>query len=76
MAFKGSHHVQKRGSKVWRQKLKLSPGQRVNAGALLVINTKTLKAGENTYRSKSNIHAKIDGIVEIKNKYISIKTGK
>ena len=73
MAFKGTHNVQSRGAKVWRQNLRVSPNQRVTAGALLVVNTKTIKPAENTYLGNNNIHAKIDGIVEIKNKKISIK---
>lgn len=73
MAFKGTHNVQKHGSKAWRQRLKVGSKQRVVAGTLLVINTKTLKPGENTYLGSNNIHAKIDGIVEIKNKKINIK---
>ena len=73
MAFKGTHNVQSRGSKIWRQELKVSPNQRVKAGALLVVNTKTLKPAENTYLGNNNIHAKIGGIIEIKNKNISVK---
>ena len=73
MAFKGTHDVQKHGSRAWRQRLKVSPKQRVNAGTLLVVNTKTIKSGENTYTGNNNIHAKIEGIVEISNKKISIR---
>ena len=73
MAFKGTHNVQKHGSKAWQQSLKVSPKQKVTSGTLLVINTKSIKAGGNTYLGKNNIHAKTDGIVEIKNKRISIK---
>lgn len=75
MAFKGTHNVKSRGSRVWRQRLKVSPSQRVLSGTLLVINAKGLRPGENTYRSKGNIHAKIGGTVGIKNKKISIKPG-
>lgn len=74
MAFKGTHNVQARGSKAWRQRLKVGPKQRVTAGTLLVINSKTIKPGENTYLGNNNIHAKINGFVDIKNKRISIKT--
>jgi len=35
MAFKGTHNVQKHGSKVWHQRLRVAPGQKVAAGALL-----------------------------------------
>ena len=73
MAFKGTHNVQSRGSKAWQQKLRVSPKQRVTGGTLLVINTKTIKADENTYLANNNIHAKIDGIVEIANKKIRVK---
>ena len=73
MAFKGTHNVQSSGSKVYKQRVKVCPQQRVTAGTLLVINTKTLKVGENTYIGNNNIHAKIDGIVQIKDKKISIK---
>lgn len=73
MAFKGTHDVKSHGSKAWRQRLKVSPDQSVFSGTLLVINTKSLKPGENTFRRKHNIHAKVDGIVEIKNKNISIR---
>ncbi|MGD9015260.1 MAG: hypothetical protein PVI33_04480 [Candidatus Omnitrophota bacterium] len=73
MAFKGTHNVQRHGSRVWHQKLRVSPKQRVVAGTLLVMNTKSIKSGENTYLGNNNIHAKIDGTVEIKNKKISIK---
>ena len=74
MAFKGTHNVQKHGSRVWRQRLRVGPNQRVVAGTLLVVNTKSLKSGKNTYMGNNNIHAKIDGIIEIKNKKISIKS--
>ena len=73
MAFKGTHNVQRHGSRVWQQRLKVSPNQKVAAGALLVMNTKSLMPGKNTYQRKHNIHAKIGGVIEIKNKYISIK---
>ncbi len=73
MAFKGTHNVQSAGSGVWRQRLKVSPKQRVSGGSLLVINTRSLKPGENTYQSRHNIHAKIDGTIEIKDRVISIK---
>lgn len=73
MAFKGTHDVQSRGSRVWRQRLKVSPRQKVSSGSLLVLNTRSLKAGENTYQCKHNIHAKIDGMIEITNGIISIK---
>ena len=76
MAFKGTHNVQKHGSRAWRQRLSVGSNQRVAAGSLLVINYKTLKPGENTYIGSNNIHAKIDGIIEIKNKKISIKPEK
>ena len=73
MAFKGTHNVQRRGSKVWHQRLRVAPKQRVAAGALLVANAKSIKCGENTYMGSNNIHARIGGLVEIKNKKISIK---
>ncbi len=73
MAFKGTHNVQAHGSRAWRQRLKVSPKQRVSPGAILVMNARSLKPGENTYLRKHNIHAKISGIVEIGNKRISIK---
>ena len=73
MAFKGTHNVKSAGSRVWQQSLKVGPKQKVTAGSLLVVNTKTLKSGENTYIGNNNIHAQIDGIVEIKNKKINIK---
>ena len=73
MAFKGTHNVRTYGSRVWQQKLKVSPKQKVTAGALLVKNTKTLKSGGNTYIGNNNIHAKIAGIIEINNKKISVK---
>ncbi|MBU0549728.1 MAG: 50S ribosomal protein L27 [Candidatus Omnitrophica bacterium] len=73
MAFKGTHNVASHGSRAWRQRIKTSPKQKVNAGAILVLNTKSLKCGENTYLGSNNIHAKIDGIVEIKNKKINVK---
>ncbi len=73
MAFKGTHNVQKHGSKVWRQGVRVSPNQKVSNGTLLVANNQTLKSGENTYQAKRNIHAQIDGTVEIKNHLISIK---
>jgi len=72
MAFKGTHNVQRRGSKVWHQRLRVSPKQKVVAGTLLVGNTKSLKPGENTYLGNNNIHARINGTVEINNKKISI----
>jgi exosome complex RNA-binding protein Rrp4 len=73
MAFKGTHNVQKHGSRAWRQRLRVGSKQKVIAGALLVMNTKSLKPGENTYQRQHNIHAGIAGVVEIQNKYISVK---
>ena len=73
MAFKGTHDVKSRGSRVWRQRLNVSVFQKVRSGTILVANSKTLKPGENTYKRKHNIHAKVDGIVEIKNRFIGIK---
>ena len=66
--------MQSSGSRVWQQRLRVGPKQRVTAGTLLVANNKSLSLGENTYIGNNNIHAKIDGIVEIKNKKISIKS--
>ena len=59
------------GSKAWRQRLVVHCGQNVNANSMLVINSR-LKAGENTYKAKNVIHAKVGGVVEIKNRRISI----
>ena len=73
MAFKGTHNVQSRGSKVWQQSLRVGPKQKVTAGTLLVMNAKSLKPGANTYLGNNTIHAKISGSVEIHNKKISIK---
>ena len=73
MAFKGTHNVQKHGSRAWQQSLRVGSKQRVASGTLLVANTKSLRSGENTYQRAHNIHAGIDGTIEIKNKYISIK---
>jgi exosome complex RNA-binding protein Rrp4 len=73
MAFKGTHNVQSHGSRAWQQRLRVSPNQRVVAGSLLVANSKSLKSGENTYLRKHNIHAKINGVIEIKDKKINIK---
>lgn len=73
MAFKGTHNVQKRGSRAWKQRLRVGSKQRVVSGTLLVANTKSLKSGENTYQRAHNIHAALNGVVEIKDKYISIK---
>ena len=73
MAFKGTHDVKSRGSRVWRQRLNVSVFQKVRSGTILVANSKALKPGVNTYKRKHNIHAKVDGIIEIKNRYISVK---
>lgn len=73
MAYQGTHDVQKHGSKAWRQRLLVSPLQKVKAGTLLIKNVKTLKAGENTYKAKNNVHARIDGVVEIKRGVIYIR---
>ena len=73
MAFKGTHNVQKHGSRAWQQRLRVGSKQRVSSGTLLIANAKSLKSGENTYQRDHNIHAGIDGVVEIENKYISIK---
>lgn len=72
MAYQGTHDVQKHGSRAWRQRLKVSCFQKVRGGSLLVINAKTLKPGLNTYRAKANIHASVDGRVQIKNGIISV----
>jgi len=60
-----------KGSKAWRQRLVVHCGQYVNANSMLIINSR-LKAGGNTYKSKNVIHAKISGIVKIKNRKISV----
>jgi hypothetical protein len=73
MAFKGTHDVQKHGTKAWRQRLKVSPLQKVLSGTILVINTKSLEAGVNTFQRRHIIHSKIDGVVQIKNGVISVK---
>ena len=73
MAFKGTHDVKSRGSRAWRQRLNVAVLQRVRSGTILVANSKTLRPGANTYKRKHNIHAKIDGVIEIKNRYISVK---
>jgi len=73
MAFKGTHNVKSQGSRAWQQRLRVSPNQKVFAGTLLVMNAKTMKPGENTYQRKNIIHAKTDGVVEIKSKKISIR---
>ena len=72
MAFKGTCKVASRGSKAWRQRIKVSPKQKVQQGSILVMNTKSVKAGRNTYLGSGNIHAKITGIVEVKDKRISV----
>jgi len=73
MAYQGTHDVQKHGSKAWRQRLLVSPFQKVKAGSLLLKNAKTLKAGKNTYKAKNNIHAETDGIVHIQRGIIYIQ---
>ena len=59
------------GSKAYRQRLCVDCGQYVNANSILVINSR-LKAGVNTYKAKDIIHAKVGGVVESKNRKISI----
>ena len=73
MAFKGTHNVASRGSSAWRQRLKTSPKQKVTAGSLLVVNAKRIRCGENTYLRKHNIHAKVNGTVQINNSVISVQ---
>ena len=72
MAFKGTHDVQSAGRRVWRQRLNVSPFQKIRSGTILVVNSRNLQPGANTYKRKHNIHAKIDGVVEIKNRCISV----
>jgi len=72
MAYQGTHDVQKRGSKAWRQRLKVTPLQKVKAGTILLMNARTVKPGQNTYKAKNNIHAGIDGVVKIKQGIISV----
>ena len=76
MAFKGTHNVASHGSKIWKQTLKVGYNQKVVAGTLMVLNSKTIKPGENTYIGNNNIHAKVNGVVEIKNKIISVLPNK
>ena len=61
------------GSKAWKQYVLKNDGSKVTAGTIIVANTRTIKVGNNVYQAKQNIHAKIDGIVSIKNKKASVK---
>ena len=64
------------GSKQYRHLILRNNGQFVKAGTIIVIgNSNKLKAGENVYSRKCSILAKIDGIVEIKNKIVNIEEG-
>ncbi|MFH1338918.1 MAG: hypothetical protein ABIH40_03655 [Candidatus Omnitrophota bacterium] len=76
MVCKNTHQVASAGSKAYRQRLLKNPLQRVKAGAILVMNAKGIKLGENIYITRSgNIHCKSEGTVQIKNGRISVISG-
>jgi len=70
----GSHN--NLGSKAWRKKIYASDGQLVKAGSIIMKTDKSIKLGDNVYRRKNLIHAKIDGIVKIKENKINVKKKK
>lgn len=60
------------GSKAWHQRVVKGDGSVVKAGTILVINRRTLQAGDNVYQRKQVIHAKVNGKVSIKDKKVSV----
>ncbi len=60
------------GSKAHRQRVVVDDGQLVNANSIIIMNTQSLRAKENTYQSSNNIHAKVSGRVRIKDKRVSV----
>lgn len=49
-------------------------GEKVKANSIVVFAPKKLKCGKNVYKGKNAIHAQIDGIVEIKNKKVNVRS--
>ncbi len=60
------------GSKAYRQRVVVDDGQLVRANAIIIMNTQSLRAKENTYQSSNNIHAMVSGRVRIKDKRVSV----
>jgi len=60
------------GSKTWKQVMCRNDGSLVNAGTIIVAGSRTLIAGDNVYKRKQVLHAKITGRVSIKNKKVSV----
>lgn len=60
------------GSKSWKQLMLKNEGSIVTAGTVIVAGNRTLRAGQNVYKRKQVLHAKINGRVSIKNKKVSI----
>jgi len=60
----GGHH-NNLGSKTWRKRIYANDGKFVKAGSIIMKVNKNIKLGNNVYRSKNLIHAKVDGIVKI-----------
>ena len=61
------------GSKASGQRVIVTDGQAVKANSIIVMGVLSLEAGENTYQSKHNIHARVDGIVRIKDKIVRVE---
>lgn len=61
------------GGNASSQRVVANDGQFVKSSSIIVMNTRTLKIGKNVYKSKHTIHAKVNGRVRIKDKYVSIE---
>jgi len=69
----GGHH-NNLGSKTWRKRIYANDGEFVKAGSIIMKINKNIKLGDNVYRSKNLIHAKVDGIVKIKGDKVNVDT--
>jgi len=69
----GGHH-NNLGSKTWRKRIYANDGEFVKAGSIIMKINKSIKLGDNVYRSKNIIHSKIDGIVRIKGDRVYVDT--
>ena len=62
-----------KGSKAYSQRVVVNDGQFTKANSIIVLNSFSLKAEENTYSSKHNIHTRIDGRVRIKDGKVKVE---
>ena len=67
----GGHH-NNLGSKSWRKRIYANNGEFVKAGSIIMKINKSIKLGNNVYKSKNLIHTKVDGIVRMKGDKVDV----